>query len=326
MRPLSIVLIFLVIVIPLMTMNDAKQDIFDQNRELQKQYSDDFQAAVDDAGSYLSRFEAQQLTTAIRYQREKQIAFDTDMLNVFFNNLALKYGIENNPVAIENLKIHMPAMVLFRYNGYVMVTLEDTANPSGKHEIKPVFWPTRPYVYTLNNGNSIYFTLDDQATVYDKKTNQFHQGDYGELQALTNLAPLTDLTVFREVRQNTITKHVEKDLAAAINLHIETVKRLDLNIQFSIPRDAGNQTISDVGFMAFIQGYPMSNGQLFNGYAFGGGSVVQRKGYIGTVSKEGRHVAYGGKCVPGNVERIETLYDEEEAVRKGYFIDDCIRY
>ncbi|WP_189021028.1 hypothetical protein, partial [Paenibacillus marchantiophytorum] len=291
---------------------------------LHKQYEDDFQAAVDDAGAYLARMESQQTTTAVRYHEQKQLNLDMDLLHVFYQNLALKFGIENNPVAIQNLKIHMPAMVLLRYNGYVLVTLEDAANSSGQREITPVFWPIRPYTYTLQNGNVLYFTLDDKATVYDKASNVFVQDEYAALAGKTNLAPLSTLAIFQEVRQNTITANVEKDLGGAINRHMELVKRLGLNLQFSIPRGLNEQSIKDIGFMAFVQGYPLPNGERFDGYAFGGGAVVQRKSLIGTISSAGRHVAYGNGCVPSaGVTVTESLFDGEEAVRKGYFINDC---
>lgn len=323
MKPLSVILIFLVIVTPLIISMDARQDLADTNAKLHQQYTNDFQAAVDDAAAYLARFESQQVTTAIRYQREKQIEFDEDMLNVFYYNLALKYGIESNPVAIQNLKLHMPAMVMFRYNGYVLVTLEDAANPNGQHELKPVFWPVRPYTYSLQNGNILSFTLDDQAQVYDVRTNQFIEGSYDELRYQTDLSPLNDIHSFRQVRQKTVTDLVEKDLAGAINRHMELVKRMDLNIQFTLPKGLEEQSIKDVGFMAFVQGYPLPNGQKFEAFAFGGGQVVLRNAYVGTIAADNRRVAYGDKCVPANATIIETIYDPEEAVKKGYFIQDC---
>lgn len=325
MKHLSVVLLFMVIVFPLIIANDTKQDIEKRNVELQRSYSEDFQAAVDDAGAYLARFESQQSTTAIRYQREKQINTDMDMLNVFFDNLSLKYGIEGNVTALENLKMHMPGMVIFRYDGYVLITLEDKLNAEQKSTLEPVFWPIRPYTYTLKNGNILTFTLDDEASVYNVNTNQYLQGSFDELRTVTNLEPLENINVFRQVRQLTITKLVEKDLSGVINRHLELVKRMDLNIQFTLPRGLDEQSIQDIGFMAFVQGYPMSNGQLFDGFAFGGSSVMQRKAYVGTITPSGRHVAYQEGCVPNDTTPIETIYDPIEAVQKGYFIEGCFK-
>ncbi|MBW7475216.1 hypothetical protein K0T92_10695 [Paenibacillus oenotherae] len=324
MKPLSVLLVFLVMIIPLVLVNDSKKSMSEFNQKMYKQYGDDFQSAVDDAGEYLSRLEAQHISSAVRYQQEKQLELDEDVLNVFYNNLALKYGIENNPVAIENLKIHMPAMVMFRYTGYVMITLDDSASYEGHSVLKTVFWPQRPYWYLLNNGNVLYFTLDDKVTVYDKDSNEFYQGDYDSVSAQTNLAPLMTIDAYREVRQSTITSLIEEDLAAAINRHMELIKRMGLSIQFSLPRGAEQQSVKDIGFMAFIQGYPLPGGERLDAYSYGGGAVVTRKTLVGTVSTSGRHVAYGKACVPSSgVTEIERFYDSVEAVRKGYFIEEC---
>ncbi|RUT39530.1 hypothetical protein EJP82_25970 [Paenibacillus anaericanus] len=327
MKPLSIILLFLIIALGLGMSQDARHQINERHEQTQKEYANAFQAAVDDTGAYLARFEAQQVTSGIRYQREKQLEFDMDILNVFYDNLALKFGIESNPVAIQNLKVHIPALVLFQYNGYVLITLEDQLNSSGQMELKPVFWPIRAYNYTLKNGSILYFTLDDQVTIYDKDYNRFLQGSFSEIQANNGTAftaPLNDLQMFREMRQNTITTLVEQDLGGAINGHLEVAKRLGLNIQFTIPRGLNEQSIQNVGFMAFIQGYPLPGGERLNTFSFGGSAVIQRKPLVGVVMGSGEHRAYPQKCVPTTgATHIENLYDAEEAVLKGYFVQEC---
>ncbi len=323
-KPLSIVLLFLIIALGLGMSQDARQDINERHVQTQKEYANAFQAAVDDTGAYLARFEAQQVTSGIRYQREKQLAFDMDILNVFYDNLALKFGIESNSAAIQNLKVHIPAMVLFHYNGYELVTLEDRLNNGGQTELTPVFWPIRAYNYTLSNGNILYFTLDDQVTIYDRYNNRFLQDSFSDIQAITNTAPLDDLPTFREMRQNTIVSLVEQDLGGAINRHLELAKRLGLNIQLTIPRGLNEQSIQDVGFMAFIQGYPLPGGERLTTYSFGGSAVIQRKQLVGVIMANGEHHAYPKQCVPAaGATVIENLYDSEEAVLKGYFVQEC---
>ncbi|WP_019912138.1 hypothetical protein [Paenibacillus sp. HW567] len=323
MKPLSVVLVFLILVIPLVLMGDTREDLRVFNQEMYKRYSDDFQAAVDDAGDYLSRLEMQPTTTAVHYGRERQLQLDQDVLSVFYSNLAMKFGLENNQTEMNNLKLHMPALVMFGYSGYRLVTLDDTATDSGQEELKPVSWPERPYYYKLKNGNLLYFTLDDNARVYDTGFNEFYEGEYASLAAETNLSPLTSLEIFREVRQSTITSLVEKDLATAINRHLELVKRMGLSIQFTLPRGLHEQSIQDVGIMAFIQGYPLPGGELLDAYSLGSGAVMRRKALIGTRNSAGRRIAYGESCVPAGAAVIETLFDPEEAARKGYFIEDC---
>ncbi|WNS41067.1 hypothetical protein [Paenibacillus sp. MMS20-IR301] len=323
MKPLSVVLIFLILVIPLVLINDSREDLRVFNEDQYKRYSDDFQAAVDDAGDYLSRLEMQPVITAVHYGRERQLKLDQDVLSVFYSNLALKFGLENNQSELNNLKMHMPALVMFGYSGYTLVTLDDTASNGGEKELKPVSWPERPYCYKLQNGNLLYFTLDDNARVYDTGANTFYEGEYAELAAQTNLSPLSSLERFREIRQSTITALVEQDLATAINRHLELVKRMGLSIQFTLPRGLHEQSIQDVGMMAFIQGYPLPGGELLDAYSLGSGTVMRRKGLIGTRNAAGRRTAYGESCLPAGANVIESLFDPEEAARKGYFVEDC---
>ncbi|MRN53045.1 hypothetical protein [Paenibacillus monticola] len=323
MKPLSVLLIFLILAIPLVLINDTREDQRIFNQDLYKRYSDDFQAAVDDAGDYMSRLEMQPTTTAVHYGRERQLQLDQDVLNVFYSNLAMKFGLENNQNEMNNLKLHMPALVLFGYNGYTLITLDDTASTTGSKELKPASWPERPYYYKLQNGNLLYFTLDDNARVYDTGSNEFYEGEYAALAAETSLSPLTSIELFHEVRQSTITSLVEKDLATAINRHLELVKRMDLSVQFTLPRGLQEQSIQDVGIMAFIQGYPLPGGELLDAYSLGSGAVMKRKILVGTKNSAGRHIAYGESCVPAGAVVIESLFDPEEAARKGYFVEDC---
>jgi hypothetical protein len=323
MNPLSVLLIFLVMMMPLHIANDTLAKLHDSRMSEQRKFANMFTAAVDDTGVYLARLESQQQKSGVRYAKEKQLAFDIDMLNVFYESLAIKFGVEGDPVQLQNVLLHIPAMVMVRYDGYTMITLDDTSNTAGQKSLTPAVWPIRPYDYTLTNGNILYFTLDDWATVYDKNTNQFIQLEYDQLFASTNLAPITDITMFRELRQKTILNDIQRDLAGAINRHLELVQRLGLSIDFSIPQGVDEQSIKDVGFLAFVQGYPLPGGELLNQYAFGGGSVAQRKDWVGVIENNGTHSAYEKSCVPITSIKIEDLYDDEEGASKGYFIKPC---
>ncbi|OXM15551.1 hypothetical protein [Paenibacillus herberti] len=324
MKPLNVLLVFLVLAIPLVIMNDAKRDNASNQQVMQKQYSEEFQSAVDDAGSYLARLELQQTASAVHYQREKQLEAELEVWNVFYMNLAIKYGLEQNPTAIENLKLHMPAQILFGYDGYHLITLSDKADDSSQAELSPFIWPKKPYWTTLTNGNLIYFTLDDQATVYDRQSNRFLEGSYDELAGKTDLRPLTSIELFREVKQSSILSSAEADLAAAINRHMGLVKRMGLALSFTLPRDLGGQAIQDVSVLAFIQGYPLPGGDTLEAFSLGSGSVVRQSGLTGMLLASGKKMAYGNTCMPtSGASVIESLFDEEEAARKGYFVDDC---
>ncbi|GKU78135.1 hypothetical protein L3i20_v225320 [Paenibacillus sp. L3-i20] len=322
MKPLSILMFFLIIAIPLTFMHDARQNYLDNGEQKYKQYSDHFQAAVDDTAYYLSQLEAQQSGLNVHYASAKELEFGEEALAVFYNNLSMKFGIGNNGVERQNLMLHIPALVFLKYDGYVLITLEDA---EGK-EMKPIIWPKRPYTYKLSNGNVVYFTLDDHAVVYQKSTNQFVEGKHNELvsELGSGLIRLTDINVFRQIRQNTIAASLEKDLGGAVNRHMELMKRMGLNVQFSLPRGLDEQAYQNVGLIAFMQGYPLPGGERLDAFSYGGGAVVQRTALIGVYEPAPRQfTAYPEACVPVGRDSIEVFYDPEEAASKGYFIRDC---
>ncbi|WP_128896800.1 hypothetical protein [Longirhabdus pacifica] len=324
MKPLSITLIFLIIAVMITMMNDTQQDMYDANEKVARQYEHHFQAAVADAGAYLNMLEAQQITRNVRYQREKQLSVDQEVLDVFYANLALKLGIETDSIAIQNLKLHMPAMVLVHYDGYVLITNQDLLNVNGTQELSPVFWPKRPFVYELSNGNLLYFKMDDKAEVYDVSQNVFLSGNREELCLITDLSPLLTEEQFHQQRLHTITDAIETDLSGAINRHLELSKRMGLAVQFTLPRGWNEQSINHVGLLSFIQGYPLPSGELFDSFAFGGNSIYLRNQYIGTVDSTGELVAYKQGCLPSSGVTIkQNFYEPEEAVKKGYYIQDC---
>lgn len=322
MKPLSVLLFFLIIAIPLTFLHDAEQKLKNQQANVYKLYSNHFQAAVDDTAYYLSLLESQQNQSNIHYASAKKLDFGEEALSVFYHNLAMKLGIGNNEIELQNVMIHMPALVFLQYDGYVMITMEVSAGGS----MKPVIWPIRPYSYKLSNGNIVYFTLDDHAVVYVKTTNRFVKGKHKELvdQLGMGMVGLTDEQQFQQIRQSTIADHLEKDLSGAVNRHIEMVKRMGLNIQFSLPRGLDEQAYQNVGLIAFMQGYPLPGGERLDAFSYGGGALVQRKALIGVYeSAVMQYAAYPEACAPAGFETLEVFYDPEEAAGKGYFIRDC---
>lgn len=319
----SFILLFLIMVMYTTVVSGMSSRENHKQNSTQQRYIEAFQTAVDDTGDYLSRLEAQQQSVPIRYGKEKQISVVTnELFDVFINQLARQFQIENDPVAVHNLKLHIPAMVVIGYDGYTLITLDDSANPQGHRLLSPVLWPIRPYVYMLQNHNPIYFTLDDQAKVYDRSSNQFIQANQSELRGRTHLQPLSDVFTFREVRQETITQLIEQDLGGAFNRHMELIKRLGLHIELSLPKGLQQQSIQHIGFMAFIQGYPLPSGELLEQFAFGGGTVARSKDMMGTLNG-GRKEAFPTSCVPTGAVSMEQFHNASEAANKGYYILSC---
>ncbi|WP_159887527.1 hypothetical protein [Paenibacillus puerhi] len=327
MRPLDLLLLFLILALPLVILHDLQQTVSNRSERMQQRYSDAFQAAVDDTAFYLTSFEAQQKKQSIQYNEAKQLEIDEETLEVFKRNLALKFGIDNNKVELNNLMLHIPAMVFLRYDGYVIITLEDTADG----DLEPAIWPVRPYTYMLPNGNVMYFTLEDELRMYVTPYYQnvtgspfaWVQGTYEELKIYMGTA-VPNKAVFEELRRQTIASHIETDLGGAINRHLELVKRMGLSLQFSLPRGLADAPLQHVGLMAILQGYPLPGGERLDAFSLGGGSIVRRKELVGTVGSNGLPEAVPRACLPSSAATTnEVFFDPVEAARKGYFIRAC---
>src|SRR5690606_17430390 len=120
-----------------------------------------------------------------------------------------KFGIEGDSIAIQNLMLHIPAMAFVRYDGYNLVTLEDTTSSGQKNVTYPVIWPQKPYTYVTDNGFVLYFTLDDNLVLYDPFTDQYIEGTYSDLRHVRDLSPISNENDFREIRNRTITSRIQ---------------------------------------------------------------------------------------------------------------------
>lgn len=321
MKHLNIIVFYLCVSLVISFWGDIETTKYELTRAEQAQYSKAFKQAVQDSGTFLAQFDAQQVTGPIRYSSEKNIASDLEVLHDFYEDLVLKFGVTGDPYALQDIMLHIPASVMVRYNGFNMITLEQITE-GGQQVFKPVVWPLKPFTYKLPNGLVLFFRLDDTLTLYDPGTNQYLEGTYETLRVVRDLSPLTSVELFKERRKKVIAESIEKDLAGAINTHIQVTKNIDLAVDFFLPQDVGDTSIENIGFMSFMQGYPLPGGEMLNTFAFGTSRVQQGKILYGVIRTDGRHVAYFNYSdIPAGSALIETLVDEEEAARKGYYID-----
>lgn len=322
MKPLDLVNFFLAALFLLMFSNSATSTQINMVQREQNEYSEKFKTAVDDVGYKMSALEAQQVTTGIRYSAEKNIAVDGELIKNFYEDLALNFGVEGDPYSVQDIMLHIPVIAMVRFDGYQMVTINDITTSSGVKEYRPTMGPLKPFTYQLPNGTILFFRLDDTLTLYDRNTNQYLQGTYDKLKVVRDLSPLTSKEKFEEARRTAITKAVENDMAGAVNKHIETTKGLNLAVEFTLPTGVDDLSIENTGFFAFMQGYPLPTGQMLTSYAFGGARVRVGSQYFGVIRLDGRHVAYPvGVTIPEGSAIIETLADDQEAAKKGYFVE-----
>lgn len=314
------VLIFL----PFYVVNRVEAQLLRRTLLTEIRYNAALDAAVDDAARLLIVNADQQREVA--YASAKRIALNKDeAIASFYRTLEAGFGIAGDPVALGALQRYIPAIVIVGYDGFYVWAEEEWQAADGTAIIKPVWGAKRPYAYTDGAGNSISFTLDQQVLAYDASSRSWHEGLRGDIQREASIPLLRDAALFEQVRRSTIVRAIQDELAYRINLYNEASVRNGVAYTFTLPLisdEEWNNTVDDVGVLAFLQGIPMG-AKVYNQYALGGSRILKRPVIIGA-RRGGMKVYFRSDCGYGYPAE-ETFASEQEAARKGYMPLPCPR-
>jgi hypothetical protein len=325
MRIIKLSLLAVFILAPMMFINDLRVKNQEYAIETILRYDQGIHAAVQDAAyamqlNELQEFEAK-YDSLQNFRANKEYAIDA-----FFKTLYQNFGIGNDPVAQGVLNHYIPVIAAVDYNGYWIYANETYINSAGENENRHVWKLKKPYAYSDAAGNSLSFTLDDYVYAYDAQSKSWYEGHREDVNVVTagRIPILSDPNVFEQVRRSTIVQAIQSDLAYAINSHNEYVRRFGITYTFTLPtisQEEWNNTINDIGVMAFIQGLPVGQKE-YNVYALGGGRLIKRPAIYGAI-RDGVKIYYRSSCsYPDTV--IEKFTSEKAAAAKGYFPRPCL--
>jgi hypothetical protein len=278
--------------------------------------------AVDDAARALL-YNANQQQEA-RYESAKRMRVNKEeVIDTFYRTLYMNFGIADDPVAQGVLSRYIPTVIVIGYDGFWVYAEEEFRNEAGETEMRPVWGLKKPYAYADAQGNSVSFTLDDYVTSYEVGSRTWREGFRPEIQSTSAIPLLRGAELFEQVRRSTIVHAIQNELAYRINRHNQYASRYGVSYTFKLPTistEEWNNTVNDIGVMAFVQGIPMGR-KTYNNYALGGSRVLKKPVIIGAV-KDGRKVYYRSVCdYPYQIE--ETFGSEKAAAQKGYMPLSC---
>ncbi len=309
------------IFLPFATVNRYETDSLRKTMLTELQYDAALDAAVDDAASTLIINASQQQEA--QYGSVKRIALNKeDAITTFFRTLDGGFGV-SDPVSQGALHRYIPAIVVIGYDGFYVYYEEEWTGSDGKTVMKQVWGAKKPYAYADAAGNSFSFTLDDQVLAYDAATRSWHEGLRQDIRQLTTIPILQNAELFEQVRRSTIVQAIQDELAYHINRYNETVSRNGMSYTFTLPlisNEDWNNTVDDVGVLAFVQGIPMG-AQVYNSYALGGSRVMKRPTIVG--AKKGTMKVYYRSSCGYTYPVEETFASEQAAARKGYMPLPC---
>lgn len=326
MKITDFAIIFVIIIFPIFLISGYHVGDQKEVQLLQMKYTSALRTAAQDAGRVLNMNELQELEAG--YQSDKYFRADKQLaLQVFMQTLYLNLDIEDDPAAQEALKLYVPAVVIVDYDGYYVYAADDYVDSQGMQRSEYLWSAKKPYAYSDSSGNSIHFTLDQRIEAFDIGSRQWIQGLRAEAAAQSSIPLLHNSELFEQVRRATIVNSIQDDLAYMINRHNEVAARNGISYTFtlpSIPEEEWNNSIQDIGVMAFIQGIPVGD-QYINDYALGGGRLVRTPDIYAAVDDvTGIKYYYRESCAAVYNYRVEEIYySAKEAAANGYFEKDC---
>ncbi|WP_334071243.1 hypothetical protein [Paenibacillus sp. A14] len=318
--------VFVLLAFPALFMLHWDSEQLREANRLQIKYTAALRTAVQDAGSMLSLNELQRYESG--YGSSKFMRADKEAaLSALLETLMLNLGEHEDAISRDQLMTYIPAVIVIDYDGYYVYAVQEIAGEDGSLLARHRWWPKKAYVYHDAEGNTIYFTLDEQITVIDTASGEVHRGLREELGGALSIELLKQKETFENVRRSVIVSAIEADLSSVIDNHNVFARSLGFNYIFTlptIPREAWNNTIDDVGILVFLQGIPVGS-KHYNNYALGGGRVAKQRPVYGWSDPEtGIRFAGGSPCYYGSgTVPLEIFASQRDAAGKGYFEAHC---
>jgi hypothetical protein len=310
------------IFLPFATANRYETDMLRRTILTELKYDAALDAAVDDAASMLVVNASQQQEP--QYGSVKRVALNKEeAIAAFYRTLDAGFGIADDPVTQGVLHRYIPAIVIVGYDGFYVYSEQEWTGTDGKSVMERAWGTKKPYAYADSAGNSLSFTLDQQVLAYDAASRSWHEGLRQDIRQQTTIPLLQDAALFEQVRRSTIVRAIQDELAYQINRYNEAISRNGLIYTFTLPLisdEDWNNTVDDVGVLAFVQGIPMGT-KVYNSYALGGSRIVKRPTIVG--AKKGSMKVYYRSSCGYTYPAEETFASEQAAARKGYMPLPC---
>ncbi|MBL0385854.1 hypothetical protein JJB07_04250 [Tumebacillus sp. ITR2] len=348
MKITNFAIIAVLLLLPFFVFNGWHVTAQKASLNLETRYNAAITSAVQDGAKALTFNEKQEFESGYgslkKYRANKEAAVDA-----FLHSLYLSFDAEDEATQ-GTLMSYIPALMVIDFDGYYLYSPQPYSGASGL-ESKHVFSEKKPWVFTDTSNNTIGFTLDDTVQVFDRLHNRWEDGSLDDVEKQVNREyyqnPLfgynskelhtwaTDHATFDGFRRTTIIGALQTDLEQEINSYNAYAKSQGIAYTFTLPtidQEQWNNTVDDIGLLAFIQGIPMGD-KTYNNYALGGSRIVKKDALIGVKGKDpgpmkGSQYYFRESCLPKfdmtNYQRTETFTNEKDAAQKGYRPWSCL--
>lgn len=273
MKLLDLVILFVLITLPFSLISDSNTRHIEEVLYSKSAMNRILDTAVEDGVTLLVE---RGLGEHIKINKEKCV-------KAFYNTLYMNLGIIDDPYDKARLAGYIPIIAIVDYDGLYLLANETFVDDGGYFVIMPVWQPKIMFAYTKNQF--VYgFSLEDDVTLYDLSNGMFYKGKQIDIKRETSAELLQDDILFDQVRRRTIVETLQREMMEYINRHNEVARQYGITYQFSLPtieKEEWQQTIDDIGMIAFFQGMPLgAGGAYYNDFAFGGAKINKSDGYF----------------------------------------------
>lgn len=334
MKITNFAILFILILFPFIITNSL--DIEAQKKALfvETQYNISIDTATQDAAAVLITNSEQDFES--QYESLKFVRVNKELaVETFFKTIYLNFGVDHDTYGQGVLRRYIPALVIIGYDGYFIYSEQEFIDSKGRRKLEHVWSEKKPYSYKDKTGNLISFTLDDYITVYEKSSNQIKKGflfdrdENGQKELAnewkgTTVSLLNSPTTFESVRRQTIVSQIQSDLEYEINKHNQLVRRYGVAYTFILPsisQEEWDNTIDDVGVLAFVQGIPVGT-KYYNNFALGGSRILKKPSINGVISN-GTKYYYDRSVCKSSISNTEIFSSAKEAAENGYHPLSC---
>lgn len=307
-------MIIIMIFMPLLYNNQMEV----KNNQLFNEYNDKISTAARDASKeLLNNYDSRSIELSADGNKENFQAVNLNLdkaLSTFYKSLFLNFGIENDYLEQEKIKNKIPLKLAVGYDGYYICSWEEV-KINGINRLQEKWSDKINYSLLDSKSNiKIDFTLDDYVYITNLSDGSQLEGRQSSFISKYPNSIFGDK--FEGLKTQIIMNLIQEDLKLYTSLNNKYSKEYGFEYTFTIPY-IGNTSISNVSFIAFLQGVPLKGmDKVYNNFSLG----------ISNVAKSGKiyGYVYNGKKFyskekPSNYTSLTLFDSEKEAAAYGYY-------
>ncbi len=240
----------------------------------------------------------------------------------FLETAYINFGVEEDKIGQDSLKAYLPVQMVVGYDGLYIHSWQGVYNTdTAGYETREVWMPKIPYSYYDTVSNlTINFTLDDFAYVFDHSTAARAQDKRGRLAAAYPVNLFTSAVNFDSIRRQTIIELIQTQMAYYTSRANYLSQVYGQGYIYNIPmvsEDTWNNTIDDICFISFLQGFTIpGTDKIYNTFGFGGTRVTLTNKYTGSTYDGVQYYHKDGCSRIGLTEG--TFNTKKQAASEGY--------